>query len=174
MITNFDEFIVYCNKGYCLRKTFYNEKNCIKKIKQEKCYNKYKEKQERKIEIDHKYNEFVVAVWKDTFKEGHDGFSTKKNWKKYCRIWSILTEDEKEYIEKNYQEDLFLNEHLDCCHIFPKGENIQLKYSKKNGVICGRLFHNLLDQYKHPVTRKNITKEERLHWFRRAKLNKEK
>ncbi|GAF79336.1 unnamed protein product, partial [marine sediment metagenome] len=43
-----------------------------------------------------------------------------------------------------------------------------LIYDIDNIVLVSRYFHSLLDTFCHPVTRKKITKEERLEWLKNA------
>lgn len=170
---DFKEFSDFCTKRFCYRHSTYSER-CLQEEKQLRCFTKWNKvklkKAKRIVALNYEYASFVTEVWKQTF-GSFDGFSKKKNWQKYCRIWNILTDDEKKYIEDNFNEDLWLNENLDVAHILPKDTDIDLKYNPSNGVILGRLFHQRLDSFKHPVTNEKITKEERLTWLQKAKEN---
>lgn len=154
----------------------YNKKTCNRDSKQERCFEKYEEKEKKRFVVDQEYNSFVVKVWNETFEEGYTGFSTRDKWENYCQLWAVLSEQERNYIKENYKDDLWLAKNLDVCHIREKDIRPDLKYDPDNGVIIGRYFHSLLDSYRHPVTRKSITKEERYDWLMRAKakIKKEK
>lgn len=183
-IISLEEFKESCNKKRCLRNTTYFEKTCSKDYKQDNCYKKYLikiEKQHQKvvdnrnksfnkeINIDYEYEEFKRLVWiRDT--GSYDGISHKSNWQKYCVIWNyILTEEEKKHILKNYYNDLFVNKDLDIMHIDSVGRKPEEGLNKDNVILAGRLFHNLIDQYKNPVTQKNINNEEREQWLDRLR-----
>lgn len=166
---DFAKFTSFCSSGRCPKKSIYNKKTCNRENKQKRCYDKYSEKKQNRIIADAKYTIFVIQVWKDTFKEGHTGFSTRDDWENYCQIWAILSEQERNYVKEHYKDDLWLNINLDVAHIREKDIRPDLKYDPDNGVVIGRYFHSLIDQFRHPVTRKAITKEERYDWLMRAK-----
>lgn len=147
------------------------------KIYQEKQRQKQIEKFEKMLEedneiiIDEKEIEFRKNVWLmdcGFFPE----VSYFSNWKKYCKIWNILTYEDRKYIDETYYMDLWIGQNLDVCHIQERSVQPELKYEPANGVVVSRYFHKLLDDYKHPVTKERITKEERLFWFQNAKLIK--
>jgi len=125
------------------------------------------------FEVDDAYEEFRKNVWlRDC--GIFDGFSKKKDWKKYCRIWNILTNEEKQYFEEHHKETAWINENLDVCHIEERSSHPELKYTVDNAVICGRFFHSRLDSYTHPVYLNTISKEERKEWFEMAKKGERK
>lgn len=90
-----------------------------------------------------------------------------------CQLWRVLTKEEKNYILDNYKEELYMLSNKDAAHIKGRGSSIELKYDKDNVVIICRYFHTLLDTYRDPVTKKEITDEQRGFWFERIKAYKE-
>ena len=111
------EFQKDCSRNTCNRHTFQSG-NCRHVKKQERCYQAWLKTQQKKsnklqkeiddkkekyqkflngeidleFEVDDAYEEFRKNVWlRDC--GIFDGFSKKKDWKKYCRIWNILTNE---------------------------------------------------------------------------------
>jgi hypothetical protein len=192
------EFQTDCKRSTCNRHAFQSV-NCKLSKKQERCYyawiktqQKKSDKLQKKIddikekfqkflngeidlefEVDDKYEDFRKQVWlRDC--GIFDGISKKKDWKKYCRIWNILTDEEKKYFDEHYSETAWINENLDVCHIEERSSHPELKYVSDNTTICGRFFHSRLDSYVNPVYNINITKEERKEWFENAKRGERK
>jgi hypothetical protein len=154
-----DKFKESCLKGYCKRGSFVS-KNCQKAYKQEDCFRKFNNKNSE-VKVDDAYEEFRKQVWIDDT-GSFDGKVRRKDWKNYCKLWNILTQEQKVFIIKNYAQEIWLNENLDVAHIKPKGSYPELKYDPLNGVVLGRYFHNLLDNYIHPITKQSISIEERI------------
>ena len=47
----------------------------------------------------------------------------------------------------------------DMAHVFNKSSYPWMKYEPRNVVLLSRIFHNRLDEFKHPITGKQITKK---------------
>lgn len=166
---DFSSFSNYCISGTCLRRTIYNAKTCAREEKQNRCYLKYNKKQEQKsFDINEEDVQLTKEVWKrDTGLEISLPKVTGDNWKKYCRFWNCLTNDERSQFLERWKTALYICTNLDKAHIKGKGAHIQEKYNIENVVLLNRLTHNLLDQYKDPLTGKPITAEQRTAWFNR-------
>jgi hypothetical protein len=177
-----ENFKKCCEKNVCLRQTIRSSK-CEKEYKQVTCYSKYLKKVEKNKEktaerIKESYNKEVtiderwVELRKQCWKRDagfYDGVFNRKDWMKCCKLWKSLNATERNHIIENYKNEIWLNENIDMAHILPVGSDIEKKYDLENVVLCGRMFHSLLDQHKDPVTRESISKEERIEWFKRAK-----
>lgn len=154
-INSLEEFQGCCNKGTCLRLAL-KSKNCLKAYKQERCYKKYTIKFEK--ELNKSFDE--DGRWVDVVEKVVERDKT-------CRIFYLLTEQEKFYILNHYIDDWhLLSRILDPAHIIPKGQNPSLKYDENNIILVCRYFHSLLDNLKHPVYKTSITSEERLLWMK--------
>ncbi len=185
-----EEFQANCNKGFCLRKTFRNDK-CKSEEKQERCFYKWERQQDKKKEkdaykkelkrkemqdkidrnefdIDHSWEDTKEEVWKRDAGE-YTGVSRRFNWMQYCKIWKSFTREEQQYVIETYQAELFLNQNLDVCHIIPKSIDKSKYYDLENLVLGGRMFHTLLDRNRHPVYRHIISSEERIKILEDAK-----
>lgn len=91
------------------------------------------------------------------------------NRDKTCRIWNILTNEEKSYIKTKWLDDYrYLSSFLDCCHIIPRSVKKSLFYEHTNIVLCSRFFHSRLDEFRHPVYDTKIDRQERINWFSSA------
>ena len=92
-------------------------------------------------------------------------------WKRdgECRVWKCLTDDEKQYIADNFADEYrVLSKTWDVAHI--KNRHHRDKYYDPYNLLrVARYFHSLLDQFKDPVTREDITKKQRNAWFQRIK-----
>lgn len=178
-IIGLDDFISHCEKGVCLRHTFFTQQ-CVKETKQMRCYFKYLSKEQEKIRKfetgdikDHKWEKIRKEVWlRDA---GHEPILMKQidvkddQWKIYCRLWKSLTATQQDYVLDNHIQELWLNNYLDCCHILPKDLYPDLKYNLDNIILMGRYFHQLLDDFKNPVTKEKISEKQRLEFFELCK-----
>jgi hypothetical protein len=100
----------------------------------------------------------------------YNGSSVRKNWLDYDVFWnSIFTKDEKKYIIKNHLKDLHLCATLDIVHIESVRRNKKEERNINNVILGARLFHSLLDQYKDPVTQKDMNNDERHIWLNRMR-----
>jgi len=90
-----------------------------------------------------------------------------------CQLSIRLTDIEWNYIQEFHLEEFkMFSKILDCAHMYPKGSNPEIKYNPDYVVTLCRYFHSLLEQFKNPVTRKGINREQRLLWFKRMKVKK--
>jgi hypothetical protein len=171
------EFQSRCREARCSRRTFVT-KQCEKSTKQERCFKKWVDKQEKKqlaIErgdyIDKKWEGVRREVWlRDTKCEPVTLLNVKgSDWMQYCTLWNSLTALQQNYITNTYLNELWLNNYLDCAHIFPKDLHPELKYDIDNITLVGRYFHHLLDDFKDPITKISIDKETRLNYLLKAR-----
>jgi len=143
-----ESFRLQCEKRHCLRKSFIS-KQCKKKDKQQKCYDKFIAKQKRNDpDIDFEWMELTKRVWERD--------------KASCRVNRILDLEEKKIVK----DDGFLS-NLDCAHVFGKGAYPHLKYDIDNIVLMSRLFHSRLDTGRHPVSAQPIDAFQKEQWWMR-------
>jgi hypothetical protein len=181
---NKEEFKNKCEKGHCSRSTL-KSKKCLTDEKRELCYtkflrlqekhkqkNKEKSKKIKETKIDQKWEDLLKKLWERDADVYTKGNCIRGDWQNYCRFWKCLTKDEKSYVMEEHSIDFWLNKNLDGAHIISRSEDVSLKYDLDNVVLIGRLWHSLLDQYKDPLTRESINKDERMSWMLRIKENK--
>ncbi len=163
----FEEFSQNCLRRNCLRRTFYTG-NCVKRSKQIKCYDKYNHLIEKRNLKRKEYFENLNSKECPVDQRWVEVRNQILERDKVCRLWKVLTANEKEHILKNFSHDFFyLKDILDVAHIKPRSTHPELYYDPENLLLLSRYFHSLLDSYIHPVTRTSITSEERDVWFQR-------
>lgn len=87
-----------------------------------------------------------------------------KRDKKQCRLFSILSDEEKKLVINDIRGKF---KTVDRAHVFPKSTYKHMKYNSENVVSLFRLFHLRLDACKNPLTDESITNEERCEWWKR-------
>jgi hypothetical protein len=129
---------------------------------------------DNQIIVDEKWEKIKKDVWlRDAgFYNGVSVIEKYNGWKNYCRLWKILTEEEKEICTSNFKFNFWLNNNLDVAHIVRRSKSKDLYYDLDNLLLLGRFFHQMLDQYKCPLTGNYITKEDQANWFERIKNGK--
>lgn len=162
-----EKFISDCKKGKCNRNTMITPQ-CKKEYKQEQCYNKFIQKQEKdKLKKEQKYQEQkeknkevkVDVKWVDVREK------VKQRDGNCCRLFSILTKEEKVYLLKEQRDNLWLNKTIDPAHILSRSSRPDLIYCEENIVMLGRLFHGRIDSLQNPLTGAPISTEERKNWW---------
>lgn len=158
-IEYYKKYNKFINGSYCNSNKKLNEKQLKSK------YNKYIKSEEKKSDRLIRNSEISYQIKLDKLK--NKDYIDEKWEKVRLKVWSrdnsqcqyINTLDYKEYLE--FKKDLFnpLN-NLDCCHVFGKGAYPELKYDVENIVLGCRLFHSRIDTFIHPLTNKQINKEE--------------
>jgi hypothetical protein len=101
-------------------------------------------------------NQDKKAKWKGVCSE------VDKRDKYTCRLWKILTEEEKN------QTKSFLNypfNSIDHAHVLKRSARPDLEYDVDNIICLMRIFHSRLDQLRNPITGKMIEKEDVKNWF---------
>lgn len=169
-----EEFQSKCNSRFCLRKTFTDfdaKGKCFTENKQSNCYNKYLSQLEKDTATKQKR---IEQLREEGFKVDEKWLETRqlviKRDDNKCRVWSILSLPNKKYILENFQSDyLYLSKILDVDHIIPKSVRFDLYYDLDNLVLMSRYFHRLLTDYKHPVTQKKITSDEKKDIYEKIK-----
>ena len=86
---------------------------------------------------------------------------------KRCRVWAVLTSDERAYILAHYRADFTMLQDLDCAHRHGRNAAPARKYDPVCIYTICRYFHGLLDTYKDPVTRMPLSKKEHDAWWQR-------
>ena len=163
-IKSFGEFSSFCSKGVCLRKTMKTHK-CSTEAKQKNCFDRYDRKLEKDKDRRHEKKE-ENKHWVEITKQ-------VKLRDKTCRIWEILTKEERLHILKNFEAEFrWLSKTLDTCHIISRAQSGELKYDLDNLLLISRFFHRRLTDLQHPVTREPITKDQETEWYLRAKNGK--
>lgn len=175
---NIDKFKSDCLNKKCNRHTFYNEKQCAKESKQEKCFNKLNlkiDKDKKKVEA--KILEKVEA-WEEKKQKFNDGeidtlfdvdvrllkvYKEVDERDKYeCVIWNhILNAEQKTYILSHFYKDFNQLKVIDHAHIESVGRRPDLKYDKDNIVCMYRFFHSRFDTQRDVVLGCGIDKKER-------------
>jgi hypothetical protein len=206
-----EKFKEYCNKKFCLRKTFVNDK-CLTESKQNYCYIRYnvvtenqqrrqkyrkdyQEKNKEKIQsfsklvpsislskmrIIEEHNRRLELLKKDSEKLSVEQKENTIKWQevrkklferdKSCRVWLCLSQSEKSIILSTFLDQISMFKDIDdAAHIKPRSTHPELYYDLDNLLRINRYFHILLDTYRHPVTQRPITAEERENWFKRIK-----
>ena len=149
----FEEFQKDCNANFCNQKSI-KSKNCLRESKQKSCFVKYISKLNNNKDYSRDIEFRNVVLKRDVT----------------CRVWNALSNDERNYVLQNHYEEYIEQEcYLEVMHIASRGNNPELKYDLNNVFLGSRYFHSLIDKYFDPVTRKNITAEERNQWFERIK-----
>lgn len=173
----FFEFKENCNNKKCLKRQRWDSKTCIRESKQLNCHKSF-ERQEAKKEIsknelsENQINTFeqLNEVWIRDAGQSFDGQKKKENWKNICRIWQILTDEEKAIMENDSEN--YRNQFLEMAHIKAKSIRPNEKYLTENVILIGSLFHHRLTNIRHPITDKPITNEEVLNWMIMARDRK--
>lgn len=173
-----EEFKAVCNSKKCLKRQRYEEKTCSRESKQTNCWKAYERLEAKKVQTFEEQKEewkeqedFNNEIWlRDTGEKKGDS-SKRDNWKNYCRIWKILSNEEKSYLENN-DEELFLNSKLEVAHIKAKSIDLENKYNIENCVLIGHTFHRRLTDMIHPVYKTPISSGEVEIWLNSAKNGK--
>lgn len=159
----FDSFVKGCDAGRCPRGATMNKK-CKMQGKRRRCFRQYStllkrnaaKREERKTHSQRVAEQRAQAMLRD---------------KSRCKIWATLSTAEREYVQNTWPDDFnhprMLT--LSMMHIIPKSSSQKMKYDVANVVMGREFFHRRLDQYRHPVTNKRITKKERLEIMRYAR-----
>ena len=193
-VKEYSKFIFDCNRGYCNRKTVYNEKTCITESKQKDCFPKYitkLEKQKQKFidkclkdkekyqeafdnnfvdSIDEQWEMVKEKVWKWDCNLYFTSSYQHTNWQDICIVWNfILDKEEKKYLLQNCLEEMSGCYYVDNLHIESRQRRPDLVYDINNIILVGRFFHSRFDNYKDLVTGKNIKDIDRNMWVERFK-----
>lgn len=177
MIT-LEKFIADCQKGKCNRNTI-KSPQCKKQYKQELCYNKFVQKQEKDaLKREAKYNEKKVEI--DEYKRKKEAgekieYEMDTKWQKLkeeitirdkcqCRFFSIMTEEEKKLIRPHLWGDF---KKIDGAHCISRSSSPHMKYDVDNVYSLYRYLHKSLDEAFDPFTREPITKEQVADYWKR-------
>lgn len=96
-------------------------------------------------------------------------FEVRKRDQETCRLIKIVSVSEMFLLKKKAGRLLQI---LDPAHIIPVSERPDLCYNSDNIVTLNRYSHEMLDNFKHPITGTPINKQEVLAWWK--KIAKEK
>lgn len=167
------EFQENCNNKKCLKRQRWDSKTCIRSSKQTNCHKSY-ERLEAKKEINRselndnqiQTRQQLDEVW---IRDAGESFTNKKkeNWKNICRIWKILTDEEKQVMDNDSEN--YMNAFLDMGHIKAKSIKPDEKYLLSNVILLGSLFHKRLTNIRHPVYDTPVTNEEVYNWMINAR-----
>jgi hypothetical protein len=176
-----DKFKESCSKKRCLRQTMYNTKICITNYKQEDCYKKYLTKQEKdKAKQDEKnaIRSAEIEEYKRKKKAGEkiEYVDNDTEWTKtsqlvkerdnnQCRLWNVLTEEEKDYCNTEQKQTIHFNKIKGSAHVIARSGSKNLFYELKNLYLLGWGFHFRMDNMQNPLTGKPATKEEIDSWW---------
>lgn len=171
MIT-LEKFIADCQKGKCNRNTI-KSPQCKKQYKQELCYNKFIQKQEKDaLKREAKYNEKKADI--EEYKRKKEAgekieYEMDTKWQKLkeeitirdkcqCRFFSIMTEEEKKLIRPHLWGDF---KKIDGAHVLSRSSTPKLKYENRNVISMYRYLHYCQDNCINPFNGESISSEER-------------
>ena len=177
---NIEQFKQSCNKKHCLRKTMITPQ-CPKDYKQEQCYKKFIQKQEKdkvKQEVKNVKRQSDIDEYKRKKQAGEkiEFVDPDPEWAKVsqqvkerdhdqCRLWAILTPEEKEYCNTEQKQNMYFNKTKGAAHVIARSQSKNLFYSLSNLVWLGWCMHHRIDNMQDPLTGKPMTNEERDNWW---------
>jgi len=148
---NFEEFIEFYNKySRCINDIGFRNKPINDKQLQTryKAYTKSQERKKLKLKqkLENKDTQYEKLV------------SIVRNRDKVCRLYSLLVQPERSYIDSQMFGELYT---LDVAHIFGKGAFPHMKYDSNNCVLLYRYFHRLIDDNINPFTNDYMNSQEK-------------
>lgn len=152
------EFHTHCESGKCLR-GLAPSKGCAKDTKRNQCYEKF-DAQRRKV--------YLKACQRDPRWERVRTIVIERD-RNQCRVWQILTAQERKYVLDTYRADYVMLQDLDCAHAHGRNAAPEHKYDPDMIFLICRYFHGLLDTYHDPVTRKKLSRLEHEQWWDRIR-----
>jgi hypothetical protein len=162
---DFETFISDCDKGKCNRSTI-KSLQCQKEYKRKLCYTKYekqfarnKEKQGKDYLKNKDKEQDIDYKWIDVCK------LVKLRDNNQCRLYNILTKEEKLYLLKEQKENIYFNKTLGCAHVVPRSASKKLFYESTNVYLLGWCFHFRLDNLQSPLTGQPIAVKEHDDWW---------
>jgi hypothetical protein len=174
-----EEFKENCNKRKCLKHQRYDSKTCFRESKQINCHKSYIRLETKKIQLYKETKEewgkqadFDNEVWLRDAGQDKGGKSVRQEWWKFCKIWKILTEEERSIVMDD--SEVHIAETLDIAHIKAKSIAISEKHDLNNVVLVSRLFHRRLTDLIHPVNKTPITNNQAMIWLTSARDGKRK
>lgn len=167
-LTEFQNF--YLTKRYLPFNLYQGNKNLNEKqlLSKYQKYLKYIENQEIK-------KQKQIEILKD--KQANQEIVIDKKWEEIknialqrdnyaCRLFSLLTIEEKQRFENSLKDINFLDPYtLDCCHLLSRGRYPSLKYDIDNIFVLYRVFHSRLDKYLNPIDGCSIDRKEHRKWW---------
>lgn len=161
----FEDFITDCLKGFCNRRTMYNDKTCKTESKHKVCYKKYCEKiQKDKQKLKFKgFNSTYEITEKDYKWEELKEYIKDRDIT--CLFIKIATLEEMKILES--KEGWWLSKFIDGAHIISRAEAPSQIYNKNNVILLNRYVHSMLDNFKNPITEEFIGEEGKALWFTR-------
>lgn len=156
---SFTDFVNYYEeKGYLPIIRAYSKK----KLNEKQLKTKYKE-YEKKLELDHK--KYIPKYQEDWIKCRSKIYKRDKNT---CRLWSILTDDEKQIAKKSGYLERGLSSKKTPAHFIARSRDSKLICIEDNVYTMSLLFHNRMDSGRDPITDNFIGKELVLNlWWKR-------
>ena len=174
-----EEFKENCKNKKCLRRLRFDSKTCVRESKQLNCFKSWSRLEAKKIELYKQTKEewslqadFDKEVWLRDAGEEKGNKSVREQWWKFCKIWKILTEQERRVVLDD--PEVHIGETLDIAHIKPKSTAITEKHDLNNVVLISRLFHRRLTDLVHPVDKTPITNNDAKVWLESARDGKRK
>jgi hypothetical protein len=169
-IMELEEFKTNCLNKICLKRQRFDSKTCVRESKQLNCYKSYTRLEDKKSkQWDQNKNdwdaqaEFDNSIWIRDTGEPKGEKSERDNWYKFCRIWKILTPQEKSYVECD--PEIWIAKKLEIAHIKPRSTNPDKIKDVENVVLISHLFHTRLTQLLHPIYKTPITNDEAESWL---------
>lgn len=134
-------------------------------------YNKRLNKQNLKLEEKKKelYNKMLTDIENKEWEQCKDWQwelllkEVKIRDNNECRLIKILTK--QEYADLYSTSDYYSLNNLQGAHVIRRSKNKNLIYEIKNIVLLNSYSHEMLDNYRHPITGNFIKKEEVKNWW---------
>lgn len=152
-----EEFKSKCKLHKCFRQTMISPQ-CDKEYKQELCYKKYIQKQEKdQAKRNKQYQDqrskpiLVDEKWIELKKQ------IMVRDKAQCRFYSICTPEEKKIIDLHLWGDFKI---LDGAHYKSRSSSPSMKYDVDNVYLIFRYLHKCLDEAIDPFTQESISKDQ--------------
>ena len=160
-VYSFEEFTEYCRKKICPR-TNCCVKRCSVASRQEECFRKYcavcEKERSAALKIDPKWEKVrKIVLQRDQGK---------------CRLWEILTDQERSYVMTHFAPSLLMLRDIDCAHEQGRNAAPEHKYNPDMIFSLCRYFHTLMDTYKDPVTREPMSALCRQQWWDRIRTGR--
>lgn len=158
----FEEFVEYYESTNFFPNGIYTPKKECNEKQLQSYYKKYCKKYEK---IGERIQQESDKGSKDSLSEETKFIVTNRDGNR-CRLWSILTSDEKNIAIKNGYNNPIAKK-LTFAHVIRRSNNTELVNDPDNVYQVSLLFHSRLDEYKNPLTGKYLSKDDINLWWKR-------
>lgn len=156
MIENFEQFLEFYEKYGKTPNMLSVPKNKLNLIQLQSKWKSYSKAIDKKMNKTYK-GSYDDPLWADVVEK------VIERDKNVCRFLTILSKDDILYMNQHYPHSVL--KILDPAHVFARTKSHNLYYCTDNIYQINRVSHGFLDTYKHPITGKPISREERKNWW---------